>query len=140
MKATPLIIAALLAGAWLVPSWALADDAHEGQEKVAPVQMQKLPDAPGKQVVIAVVSYEPGQSSTAHRHPGSVFAYVLEGKIVSQLDGQPPVTYKAGDSWYEPPRIGHVVSRNASNERPAKLLAFLILDEGAKTKESLAGK
>jgi quercetin dioxygenase-like cupin family protein len=140
MKATPFMIAALLAGAWLVPSWALADDAHEGQEKVAPVQMQKLPDAPGKQVVIAVVSYEPGQSSTAHRHPGSVFAYVLEGKIVSQLDGQPPVTYKAGDSWYEPPRIGHVVSRNASNERPAKLLAFLILDEGAKTKESLAGK
>jgi len=140
MKATPFMIAALLAGAWLVPSWALADDAHEGQEKVAPVQMQKLPDAPGKQVVIAVVSYEPGQSSTAHRHPGSVFAYVLEGKIVSQLDGHPPVTYKAGDSWYEPPRIGHVVSRNASNERPAKLLAFLILDEGAKTKESLAGK
>jgi quercetin dioxygenase-like cupin family protein len=140
MKAASLMIAALVTGASLVPSAVLAQDAHEGQEKVAPVQMQKLPDVPGKQVVIAVVSYAPGQSSVAHRHPGSVFAYVLEGEIVSQLDGQAPVTYKAGESWYEPPRVGHLVSRNASLERPAKLLAFLVLDEGAKTKEPLAGK
>ncbi|MBO9651318.1 MAG: cupin domain-containing protein [Variovorax sp.] len=140
MKVASLMTAALVAGTSLASTSVLAQDAHEGREQVAPVQMQKLPDVPGKQAVVAVVSYAPGQSSAAHRHPGSVFAYVLEGEVVSQLDGQPPVTYKAGDSWYEPPRVAHLVSRNASLDRPAKLLAFLILDEGAKTKEPLSGK
>jgi len=87
--------------------------------------------------VMAVVSYEPGQASSPHVHSGSVFAYVLEGEVVSQLGGQPPVTYKAGESWYEPPRIAHLVSRNASTTRPAKLLAWLVMDEGGKVKEPL---
>ena len=73
---------------------------------------------------MAVVSYAPGQASTPHFHSGSVFAYVLEGEVVSQLEGQPPVTYKAGESWYEPPRAPHLVSRNASGTRPAKLLTW----------------
>ena len=62
---------------------------------------------------------------------------VLEGEVVSQLGGQPPVTYKAGESWYEPPRIAHLMSRNASTTRPAKLLAWLVMDEGGKVKEPL---
>ena len=131
------LIAVLAAGASLVHPWAMAHDAGGGEEKVNPVQMQKLPDVPGKQVVMAVVSYEPGQASAPHLHSGSVFAYVLEGEVVSQLGGQPTVTYKAGESWYEPPRIAHLVSRNASTTRPAKLLAWLLMDEGGKVKEPL---
>lgn len=137
MNATRRILAALAAGAALASPWAAAHDAHGAQEKVRPVQLQKLRDVPGKQVVMAVVSYEPGQASAAHVHSGSVFAYVLEGEVVSQLRGQPPVRYKAGESWYEPPRIGHLVSRNASTVRPAKLLAWLLMDEGGKLKEPL---
>jgi quercetin dioxygenase-like cupin family protein len=119
--------------------WAAAHDAA-GEEKVTPVQMQKLPDVPGKQVAMAVVSYEPGQASAPHFHSGSVFAYVLEGEVVSQLEGQPPVTYKAGESWYEPPRAPHLVSRNASSTRPAKLLAWLLMDEGGQIKQPLPAK
>ena len=119
--------------------WATAHDAA-GEEKVTPLQMQKLPDVPGKQVAMAVVSYEPGQASTPHFHSGSVFAYVLEGEVVSQLEGQPPVTYKAGDSWYEPPRAPHLVSRNASGTRPAKLLAWLLMDEGGQIKQPLPAR
>jgi quercetin dioxygenase-like cupin family protein len=107
------------------------------EETVTPLQRQKLPDAPGKQVILAVVAYEPGQSSAPHRHAGSVFAYVLEGEVTSQLEGQPPVTYKAGQSWYEPPRIPHLVSRNASTTKPARLLAWLLMDEGGQVKEPL---
>lgn len=131
------LIAVLAAGASLVHPWAMAHDAGGGEEKVNPVQLQRLPDVPGKQVVMAVVGYEPGQASTPHLHSGSVFAYVLEGEVVSQLGGQPPVTHKAGESWYEPPRIAHLVSRNASTTRPAKLLAWLLMDEGGKVKEPL---
>ena len=107
------------------------------EETVTPLQRQKLPDVPGKQVILAVVAYEPGQASAPHRHAGSVFAYVLEGEGTSQLEGQPPITYKAGQSWYEPPRVPHLVSRNASTTKPAKLLAWLLMDEGGQVKEPL---
>jgi quercetin dioxygenase-like cupin family protein len=106
-------------------------------DSAKPVQNQKLPDVPGKKLVMAVVSYEPGGVSEAHRHQGSVFAYVLEGEIVSQLGDGPEVTYKAGETWYEPPLTPHRVSRNASATKPAKLLAILVLDEGASIKEPL---
>lgn len=140
MNARKLILAAIAVGATLAHPWALAHEVHGTEEKVTPVQVRKLPEVPGKQVVMAVVSYEPGQASAAHVHSGSVFAYVLEGEIVSQLEGQPAVTYKAGESWYEPPRTGHLVSRNASASRPARLLAYLVMDEGGKTKEPLPAK
>lgn len=65
------LIAVLAAGASLVHPWAMAHDAGGGEEKVNPVQLQRLPDVPGKQVVMAVVSYEPGQASAPHLHSGS---------------------------------------------------------------------
>lgn len=110
---------------------ASAHDGHAtGQEKRALLQHKSLPDAPGKQGIMATVHYAPGQASVAHEHPGSVFAYVLEGEVVSQMEGGEPVTYKAGDSWYEPPHAGHLVSRNASQTKPATLVVFLLSNEG----------
>ena len=47
------------------------------------------------------------------------------------------MTYKTGQSWYEPPLVPHLVSKNASTKRPAKLLAWLLLDEGGQAKEPL---
>jgi quercetin dioxygenase-like cupin family protein len=112
--------------------------AHEvGEESTTPLQRQPLPEVPGKQVVMAIVNYALGQASLPHLHAGSVFAYVLEGEVVSQLEGQPPITYKAGQSWYEAPRVPHLVSKNASSTKPAKLLAWLLMDEGGQVKELL---
>ncbi len=125
MSAAVLSVAALIT---LSP--ASAHDAGPGQEKRALLQVKPLPDAPGKQAVMATVSYAPGQESIPHEHPGSVFAYVREGSVTSQLEGGPLVTYKAGDSWYEPPRAHHIVSNNASKTKPAVLLVFLLMNEG----------
>lgn len=122
----------------LTVSWTVAHETNSSEEATTLLQRQSLPDIPGKQVILAEVSYKPGQASTPHRHAGSVFAYVIEGEIISQLEGQSPVTYKVGQSWYEPPRVPHLVSKNASSKRPAKLLAWLVLDEGAPPKEPLA--
>jgi quercetin dioxygenase-like cupin family protein len=36
--------------------------------------------------------------------------------------------YRAGESWSEPPGAIHLISRNASNAEPAKLLAVFVLD------------
>ena len=37
---------------------------------------------------------------------------------------------KPGDSYYEPPGALHAVSRNASEELSASMLAFFVLGEG----------
>lgn len=106
----------------------------DGKESHQLLMQQALTDAPGKHVVMLTVNYAPGAASDAHLHPGSVFAYVLEGTITSQLEGQPPHTYHEGDSWYEPPRIHHLISRNSSSTRPATLLVFSIAADGAPIK------
>lgn len=63
--------------------------------------MQKLADAPEWTTVQLDVSY-PGDGSTPpHKHGGAnVFAYVIEGEVLSGMNDEEPKVYKAGDSWY----------------------------------------
>jgi quercetin dioxygenase-like cupin family protein len=89
-----------------------------------------LPDTPGKQLSVVTVEFAPGAASSPHRHPGSVVAYVVEGSVVSEVDPGDPVTYKAGQSWYELPMHTHRVARNASKSRWAKIVAVLISEKG----------
>jgi quercetin dioxygenase-like cupin family protein len=76
------------------------------------------------------VSYAPGESSAAHRHPGITIAYVLEGEIGSKVGDDPERTYTVGQMFLETPGQLHAVSRNASATRPAKLLAILLAEKG----------
>ncbi|GAB3258248.1 cupin domain-containing protein [Chitinimonas naiadis] len=127
-----------LAGLLAIGLWGCAALAHEaGQEQVTPLQAKALSDVPGKRGLLAVVSFAPGQASTPHRHDGSLFAYVLEGEVLSQMTGEAPVTYKAGDSWYETPRQAHLVARNASDSKPARLLVWALVGEGKPIREPL---
>jgi quercetin dioxygenase-like cupin family protein len=112
-----------------VASSASAHGPGPGEEEVTMLEHRALADAPGKKVLFFTVDYLPGQESIPHVHGGSVIAYVLEGAVVSQLDGEKPVTYRAGEHWYETPGINHLESRNASKTQPAKLLVW-ILNEG----------
>ncbi len=97
---------------------------------VHPVLQHDLLDAPGKQISMLVVEFAPGAGSSPHRHPGSTAVFVLEGSVVSEVDPDKPVTYHAGQSWYELPMHTHRVARNASKTRKAKILAVLISATG----------
>ena len=90
-----------------------------------------LPDYPGKEGRMIEVSYPPGAQDMVHRHDADAFVYVLEGQIVMQLKGQPAVTLKAGQTFYEGPTDVHVVGRNASNTEPAKFVVVLLKGKGA---------
>jgi len=76
------------------------------------------------------VNYAPGQKSNAHRHPGITIAYVVEGEIASKVGDEPEKTYAVGEMWIEYPNALHAVSRNASDSKPAKLLAILLAEKG----------
>ena len=100
-------------------------------DTVEPIGSYALPNVPGKRVTIVRVFYGPGGFTRAHRHGGSVTAYVTKGEIRSQLGGGPVETFKVGQSFFEPPGATHLVSANASNTEPAELIAVFVADEGA---------
>ncbi len=87
-----------------------------------------ISNVPGKSLVAVEVSYPPSGASAPHSHSAFVYAYVVSGQIVSQVEGQPERIYRAGESWYETPGAHHLISRNASITEPAKLLAVFIAD------------
>jgi quercetin dioxygenase-like cupin family protein len=90
-----------------------------------------LADYPGKEGRMIEVSYPPGARDVVHRHNAHAFVYVLEGKIIMQLKGKPPVTLTAGQTFYEGPNDVHVVGRNASDSQPARFVVVLLKDKGA---------
>lgn len=90
---------------------------------------EPLADIPGKAVTSVLVSYPPNAFTPAHRHPGTVTAFVVKGVIRSQLGGGPAVDYTAGQTWFEPPGTLHVFAENPSATEPAELLATFVADE-----------
>jgi len=106
--------------------------AHGPDELVVPNFSQAIPNIPGKSLVAVEVSYAPGGASQPHVHASSAFiyAYVVSGRIVSQVEGEPERVYAAGENFFEEPGAHHLVSRNASDVEPAKLLAVFIVDSG----------
>jgi quercetin dioxygenase-like cupin family protein len=82
------------------------------------------------QVTVSEIDEKPGNVGKPHQHPGFVLVYVLEGAVVTKISGQPERTYSAGEMFYEPPGSTHEVSRNASDTKPAKFLAFIFAKKG----------
>jgi quercetin dioxygenase-like cupin family protein len=98
-------------------------------EHVTPVL--EFPSRDGLVVHAIRVDYAPaGFTRGTHRHPAGAYVYVMDGSVMFGLDDREPVLLRAGDSFYEPPGALHAVSRNASNELPASLIAFFVLGEG----------
>ena len=106
-------------------------DAQIAKEK--PLMTKVLPDISGKEGLMEIVVFSPGEIVPVHRHNADVFAYVLEGSIVTQLEGQKSQTVHTGEAFYESPGDVHIASRNASATQPARLLVFFVKKIGAPT-------
>jgi quercetin dioxygenase-like cupin family protein len=105
--------------------------ANGGTGTASSLIAKDLPDVPGKEGMVELVEFAPGEVSERHRHNADLFVYVLEGTIVTQLEGEAPKTLHAGEVFTESPSDIHVISRNASATKPAKLLVFFVKAKGA---------
>jgi quercetin dioxygenase-like cupin family protein len=101
------------------------------EAKVDELMSKDLPDLPGKEGLMLVVTYPPGSQDPIHRHNADAFVYVLEGSIVMQVKGGKEVTLTAGQTFYEGPNDVHTVGRNASQTEPAKFVVFLVKNKNA---------
>lgn len=80
------------------------------------------------EVTVVEVTYGPGGGSAPHSHPCPVVGYVVEGALRTKVQGEPAHTYTTGQSFYERPNGAHVVSRNASRDKPVRFLAYFMCD------------
>jgi len=93
------------------------------------------------EVTVSYVDYAPGRVGAAHRHPGFVLAYVLEGAVIARISGQgEEKTYTAGQMFYEQPGATHEVSKNASQTQPARLLAMIFAKKGSTLTTPVQGR
>lgn len=104
------------------------------QATVKVVKEQVIPQMDGAKLktTILEVSYPPGGTSAAHRHPCAVIGYVLEGRYRTKIGDAPEAIYQKGDTFYEPPNGVHQVSANASTTEPVRFLAYFLCDSDAR--------
>jgi quercetin dioxygenase-like cupin family protein len=98
------------------------------------LQRADEPGASNYEAVMAVAEIAPGASSGRHRHPGIELAYVLDGSLVVERDGQAPYTAKAGDAIKNEAQV-----HNAKNlgKTPVKILAVYLVEKGKPMAESV---
>ncbi|MBV7419998.1 MULTISPECIES: cupin domain-containing protein [Comamonas] len=83
---------------------------------------------PGREAVVARVEVAPGARAGRHTHPGDEISYVSEGQVDLLVDGQPPRTLKAGESFVVPAGVVHD-AHNASNAA-VKLIGVYVVEKG----------
>jgi quercetin dioxygenase-like cupin family protein len=95
--------------------------------KRTPLQKHDVPGT-NLEYVMALAEIVPNVLIGKHTHPGVEGGYVLEGELTLMVDGQPPLTLKAGDSFkISTPGTPHDAK---SGPNGAKVLANYVVEKG----------
>jgi quercetin dioxygenase-like cupin family protein len=129
---THLIVAiALLAGIWSTQS---ASAQPKAAAPAAPVGFKRTElqrhdiGTPNHETVQARGDFDPGAAAPRHTHPGEEVGYMLQGELVLEVEGQPPRTLKAGDTFFIP--AGTVHSGKNAGKSLAVVLSTYIVEKG----------
>jgi quercetin dioxygenase-like cupin family protein len=135
LSASMVATAAACVSAAEPPSGMAATVSKPPSETLSPLLENALPNVKGKTFTSALVDFPPAGRAEPHRHGEAfVYAYVLDGTVRSQLDGEPMRTYRQGENWVEQPGAHHVLTENPSTRAPAKLLVIFISNTGDQLK------
>jgi quercetin dioxygenase-like cupin family protein len=102
------------------------DEKHEAVRTLAVRDLAEKLDGKQTKATTVEVTLGPGESGAPHRHPGPAFGYVLEGEYEWAIDDNPAKILKVGDTFYEPTRCLHRVSRNPSRTGKTRILAVVL--------------
>ena len=129
MKNSTLTLAAAFVAAGVMGAWGIGalDAQQQPAFKRTIVQKQDL-SAQGREAVQVLAEFAPGAAAGKHTHPGEELGYVLEGTLVLEVQGKPPVTLKAGDSFFVPAGVVH--DGKNTGKGPAKVLATYVVEKG----------
>ena len=95
--------------------------------KMTPYLQEDLGGLDGQEAIVGLLEVTSEFSFPKHYHPGTELSYVLEGSLVLDIEGRPPVTLKAGQVFHVPYRKVH---SGQITGVPFKLLIFRIHTKG----------
>ena len=121
MNMTRMMVAVLIAGSGLVLH---VTHAQQPGIKRTDALRHDL-GVPGREVIQVRVDFDPGVAFGKHSHPGAEVAYVLEGTLEYQLEGEPPVTLKAGEALFIPAGTIHA-AKNVGTGNAAELATYIV--------------
>jgi quercetin dioxygenase-like cupin family protein len=79
----------------------------------------------GREEIQVRVDFGPGATAPRHRHPGEEIVYVLSGALEYRLEGQAPVTLRAGDALFIAAGTIHAV-RNVGDAGASELATYIV--------------
>ena len=123
-KILAMAVALMVSVSLLVPTVALAQQPALQSAPRKNLQNHDLRDT-NREVFQSEVTLEPGATFPRHSHLGEEFIYVLKGTWVYELDGQPPVTVKAGEVLFIPYGAVHS-ARNVGGETGVELATHVV--------------
>ena len=119
-------MAIIAAAALIVGSGLATPTAHAQQAGIKRTDLQRHDlSAPGREAVQVRVDIGPGAAFGRHRHPGEEIIYVIEGTLVYELDGGPPITLKAGEVLFIPAGTIHA-AKNVGTVNAAELATYVV--------------
>jgi quercetin dioxygenase-like cupin family protein len=122
MKRTRIVAAtALIVGSSLAIQ---AGQAHQPGINRTDLQRRDL-SIPGREVVQVRVDIAPGVLAPDHSHPGEEIVYVIEGLLEYRLEGEAPVTLKAGEVLFIPAAKIHS-AKNVGSINAAELATYIV--------------
>jgi quercetin dioxygenase-like cupin family protein len=119
---TWVVIAIIILGiiAFLVPNQIAA------QTGVKRIDLQKHDlSTQGKEMVQARIDFAAHSAFGKHFHPGEEVIYVVEGTLEYQIEGEKPVTLKAGEVLFIPAGIVHS-AKNNTNANAAEVATYIV--------------
>jgi quercetin dioxygenase-like cupin family protein len=121
MKATTIFTAAaLIVASALAPPVTLAQPGIKRTDL-----MRHDLSVPGREVIQVLVEFAPGVAFPKHSHPGEELVYVVEGSIEYALEGNEPVTLRAGEVLFIPAGTPHS-ARNIGTGSAAEIATYIV--------------
>ncbi|RUT67844.1 cupin domain-containing protein [Flavobacterium cupreum] len=80
---------------------------------------------PGYETVQARIDFDAHTAFGKHSHPGEEVIYVLDGQLEYEVEGQSPVTLKAGEVLFIPAGVVHS-ARNNSHAKASELATYIV--------------
>jgi quercetin dioxygenase-like cupin family protein len=93
------------------------------------LQRTELTSAKGTEAILVLRELPAGGESGKHTQSGNEIVYILEGSVILEVQGKPPVTLMAGEAFQTVAGEVHNV-KNANASAPGKALAFYIAKKG----------
>ncbi|KFF03059.1 cupin domain-containing protein [Flavobacterium reichenbachii] len=80
---------------------------------------------PGRETIQSRIDFEGHSAFGKHFHPGEEIIYVLEGSLEYEIEGQAPVTLKAGEVLFIPAGVVHS-AKNNTNIKASELATYIV--------------